>query len=535
MNKIDNQNSGKNNEGGASVVGEVKVSNETMSFTSFKKIDSTIPNAASILNGVKFESNPTKPINKFDWKSIKPVGDGEMVDVVIIGAGPGGYTAGEFLSKSGLKTVVVEKEYAGGVCLNVGCIPTKALLKSAHVLEIIRHADEYGVDVDVKNLKLNWNKMLKRKDDVSLSLRNSIEILLKSANAELVKGTAEIIDRYNVKVKDRLFTTKIIVIASGSTPIMLPLEGFKEAHERKILIDSTDALSLSSIPKSFVVIGGGVIGIEFASLYNELGSKVTVIEGGPSILGPLDKDVKKFTIDKIQRNGINVITNAKVISMDGNKVYYEIDGKKHFVEGEKVLLSIGRRPNNLGLDKTLGIEVDKRGSIIANNQLQTNIDNIFAIGDVIGQSMLAHTAYKHAHVVVNFINGKAKVCDMNKVPACVYTSPELASIGRTEDQLIADGVSYISSVWQNKNVGKVLADGDTEGFTKLLVSKDTGEILGAHIINKNASDMIAEIATLMELEGTVYELADTIHPHPSISEVIYEAAVHAKLKLESKK
>lgn len=526
-----NASNDKQEASGESVVGQVKVSNDIISFETGKQSASTLPNAASILNSTQQMRRSENKPNTFNWKAINPVGDGEMVDAVVIGAGPGGYTAGEFLSKSGLKTVVIEKFEAGGVCLNVGCIPTKALLKSAHVLDLIKHADTFGIDVDIKHLKLNWTKMLKRKDDVSISLRNGVEALLKASKAEFIKGNAEIIDRYNVKVGDRLFTTKIIVVSSGSSPIMLPLEGFKEAQDKGVLIDSTGALNLEAIPKSLVVIGGGVIGIEFASLYNELGSKVTVIEGGPSILGPLDKDVKKFVSNKLNEEGVNILTNAKVLSMEGNKVNYEVDGKQFSVEGDKVLLSVGRRPNNLGLDKTLGIEIDKRGAILVNDYLQTSVDNVFAIGDVLGRSMLAHTAYKHAHVVVDFINGQHRTWDMNKVPACVYTLPEVASIGKTEDQLIAENASYITSVWQNKNVGKVLADGDTEGFTKLLVTKETGEILGAHIINKNASDMIAEIATLMELEGTVFELADTIHPHPSISEVIYEAAMHAKLKL----
>ena len=525
----------KEDEGAASVVGSIEVSNNLFSFDMFKssKPSAKVMTKPTVAAKQNNSAQPAVSSNEFDWRKINATGNGEKVDAVIIGAGPGGYRVAEFVAKAGLKTVVIEKEKAGGVCLNVGCIPTKALLKSTAVLEMINKASFYGLDLKGE-VSLNWNQMQKRKDEVVNKLTSGVEFLMKSVKAELVKGEATVVDKHNVKVGNRTFTTKIIILATGSTPIMLPLNGFEQAQKDGMLIDSTGALSLKQIPKTLTVIGGGVIGVEFAVLYAELGTKVTILEGGPSILGPLDKDVRKFAADLLKNKGIEILTGAKVNGIEKGAVTYEFDGKANSVKAEKVLLSVGRRPTNLGLDKTLGIQVDKRGAIQVNERMQTSIDNIFAIGDVTGQSMLAHSAYKHAHVVNSVMKNKGQVeeWDVNKVPACVYTHPEIAMIGKTEDQLIAEGVKYVKAVYQNRNVGKVLSDGDEKGFAKLLVGKKYGEILGAHIVNNNASDMIAEIATLMETEGTIYELAGTVHPHPSIAEVIYEAALHAIDQLE---
>ena len=514
-------------EEAASVVGSIEVSNNLFSFDMFKSKEQIEKEKKAMGNA----SLPTT--GDFDWTKIVAKGEGEAVDAVIIGAGPGGYRVAEFVAKAGLKTVVVEKEKAGGVCLNVGCIPTKALLKSAAVLEMINKSAFYGLDLK-GSVSLNWKQMQKRKSEVVDKLVSGVEFLMKSVKAELVKGEAEVIDKHNVKVGNRLFTTKIIILATGSTPIMIPLPGFQKAQKDGLLIDSTGALNLPKIPKSLTVIGGGVIGVEFAVLYAELGTKVTILEGGPSILGPLDNDVKKFANDLLKEKGIEVLTNAKVTKITAGAVKYDYEGKTGSVKSEKVLLSVGRRPNNLGLDKTIGLAVDQRGAIKVNSRMQTSINNIFAIGDATGQSMLAHSAYKHAHVVRSVLRQEGKIdeWDVNKVPACVYTHPEISMIGKTEEQLKAEGVQYVKAVYQNKNVGKVLSDGDEKGFAKLLIDKKHGEVLGAHIVNNNASDMIAEIATLMETEGTIYELVETVHPHPSISEVIYEAALHAIDQLE---
>ncbi|WKX02453.1 dihydrolipoyl dehydrogenase [Candidatus Mycoplasma mahonii] len=513
----------KEDSGAASVVGEVKISDDLFSTNMFgtkKEAENVQVESPSVTKNTS--------IPEFDIKSIKPIGTGEQVDVVVVGAGPGGYTAAEFIAKQGLKTVIIEKEFAGGVCLNVGCIPTKTLLKSAKVLEQIKEAQSFGIDVDYKSLSLNWDKMQVRKNEVRMKLRRGIESLMKFNKVELILDEAKVIDKHNVKVGNRTFTTKVIILATGSSPIHLPLPGFNSPEAKKVLINSTGALDLKAIPKTLTIIGGGVIGTEFAVLYQDLGTKVTIIEGLPEVLSVMDGDIKEFAHKMLVDKGINIILNAKVQKFENGSIVYEQDGKEHKIKSEKVLESVGRRANNLGLDKTLGIKLGKRGEFLVNDTLQTSIPNIFSIGDSNAVIMLAHVAYKHAHVVANFIEGKHTEWDINRVPSCVYTHPELSSIGKTEEQLKIEGIDYIKSVWQNVNVGRVLTDTkNAKGFTKLLIGKKYGEILGAHVVNNNSSDMISEIATLIETEGTVYELAATIHPHPSTSEVIYEAAIHA--------
>ncbi len=517
-------------EKAASVVGDLKVSNDLFSFDNLKSSKATSAPAP------KAEATTPKSAStsSFDWKAIKPKGDGEAVDAVVIGAGPGGYLLAGMLGKAGLKTVCIEKKYAGGVCLNVGCIPTKTLLKTTKLINYGKHAAKYGISVDPSNITYDWKAMQERKTTVSSTLEKGVEGLLKMNKVEFIKGAAKIIDRYNVKVKSRVFTTKLIIIATGSSPRNLPVKGFDEGIKAGIVIDSTGALALKKVPKTLTIIGGGVIGLEFATIYNELGTKVTILEGGPSILGPMDGEVKKLVIKKLKDTGIAVETEVKINKLEKDLVHYTSkDGKDKKVKSEKVLVSIGRTPNNLSIDKTTDVKIGSRGEIEVNEHLQTSVDNIFAIGDVVGQAMLAHTAYAHARVVNSFLLEDAKVkYNKHRVPGCVYTYPEISSIGKTEEQLKAEGIAYGKSVWQNQSLGKALADGSTDGFVKLLFDKEFGILLGAHIINDTSSDMIGELALLMELEGTIWELANTIHPHPSTSEGIWEAAMHGLSQLK---
>ena len=526
------------NQESASVVGEVKVSNDLLSFENlFGKNNNSKTSSNATCDSKMTSSQKVTNSNGFDIDSIVPKGDGEKVDIVVIGAGPGGYTAGEFLAKAGYKTVVIEREFAGGVCLNVGCIPTKTLLRSAKILEYVKEAKKYGVDLKTDSVVLNWIKVQERKERVRKQLRSGVETLLKAAKAEFIIGDAKVIDQYNVEVNKRKFTTKVIILASGSENIKLPLKGFDKAWEKGIMIDSTGAIDLEKIPESLTVIGGGVIGLELAFLYKELGSKVTVLEGTPNVLGPMDNEVKTYAKNMVKNKGIDLKLNAMVKSFDEKEgLIYELNGEKHAIKSDKILMSVGRKPQTLNLENTLNLALTERKAIKVNDILQTSIPNIFAIGDVVGQAMLAHVAYKHAHVVVNVIKKQRFDFDLNKVPACVYTHPEISSIGLTEEQLKKEKNDYLKVIWQNQHVGRMLSDNeDTSGWMKLLVDKKYGKILGAHIINPHSSDMISEVAAVMELEGTVYELASSIHPHPSISEVIYEAAVHAVEQLNNLK
>ena len=377
--------------------------------------------------------------------------------------------------------------------------------------------------------------MQARKAEVTAKLNKGVEMLLKGSKAELVYGEAEILDKHNVKVGDRTFTTKIIVIATGSSPVALPLDGFDAGRKAGQILDSSGALTLPSIPDSLAIIGGGVIGTEFASLYSELGTEVTILEGGPSILGPMDGEVKKLATKMMTDKGIKIRGNVKVKGFADGAVIFEEAGKEVKLKVDYLLESVGRRPNNMGLDKTIGLEIGKRGEIVVDKNMQTSIDNIFAIGDVVGHAMLAHIAYRHAHVMVDFIKGHKTSYNALQVPGCIYTTPEISMIGKTEEQLKEDGKPYLKGVFNNSFLGKALGDGETVGFTKLLIGKEHGEILGAHIVNTHSSDIIAEIAVAMKLESTIVELAETIHPHPSLSEGVYEAAVGLKEKFLAQK
>ena len=350
--------------------------------------------------------------------------------------------------------------------------------------------------------------------------------LLKAPNITLIKGYGKIIDKNTVDVDGKKYTTKNIVIATGSSPIQLPLNGFEQARKDDILIDSTKALDLKEIPKSLVVIGGGVIGLEFATLYNEFGTKVTIIEGLSKLVDFCDGEISAMATDIAKKSGITVITSAKVIGFENGAVKYESDGKVSSIKCDKVLESVGRK-TNVDAIGNIGIKLGSRKEIIVDEHMRTSIPNILAIGDVIGHAMLAHAAYRHCKIAINTILNIEDKYNQDHMPASIYTYPEISTIGKTEEQLKADKVDYLKVNIPNMMLGKALADGSTLGFTKLLFGKKYGEILGCHMINSHSSDIIAEVAVVMELEGTIFDINKAVHPHPSIGETLAEAALHA--------
>ena len=524
-------------EQGASVVGSIEVSNKLFSANMFKKVASNNSNEIKS-NQVNSNSNKTMHQSNANLEIVLPnlttekiIGNGEKVDVVILGAGPGGYDLAGRLGMEGLKTIVIENQFAGGVCLNIGCIPTKTLLKGAKVLHYMNHSNDLGLELDMQKVKINWAKMQDRKTKISQTLEKGVEMRIKASKAQFIRGQGEIIDKNNVKVNNKIYTTKYIVIATGSHPIVLPLPGFKEGYQTKHIIDSTGALNLKVLPKKMGIIGGGVIGVEFAILFNELGVDVTILEGANEILGVMDFEIRKWTLKHLQAQNIKIETNVKVTKFDQNKVFFEKDGQKKSLVVDKLLVSIGRKPNNMGLDKKIGLQLGARGEILVNDIMQTNIKNIFAIGDVVGHTMLAHTAYRHAAVVHKAFKGISSSYNQNTIPNCIYIYPEISSIGKTEDQLKKAGIAYEVTKWQNVAIGRALAESDTSGFTKILYEKKYGLILGAHIINYASSEIITEIGAIMEMEGTIFELANTTHPHPAVAEGIYESAILAEEKL----
>lgn len=444
-------------------------------------------------------------------------------DLIIIGSGPGGYTAGEYAAKQGLSTLVIEKENLGGVCLNLGCIPTKALLKSAKIFDYILHADKYGIEgISYTKLTLNWDKILSRKNEVVKQLQNGIAGLLKSAKANLIKGHAKIIDDNTIEINKEKIEFSKLIIATGSISRKLNLPGFDAGYKQGLIISSDEALSLKAIPKTFTVIGGGVIGVEFAILYAELGSKVTILQGVDRILELLDKDISKEVTKMMVDKKINIVTNAKIIEFKNKTIHYEIDSKKLSLKSDVTLVSVGRTPNITDIAE-LNLEIHN-GFIVTNNKMETSKKNIYAIGDCTSKIMLAHVAYKNAMVAVDNILSKVSTYSIDKIPSCIYTFPEVATIGKTEEYLIENNVEYFKAKVMMNHLGKALADGESTGFLKLLVGKKYGEILGCHVIGSTASDIISEISLAMDLECTVYDLSNTIHPHPSISEIIFDAS-----------
>ncbi len=442
-------------------------------------------------------------------------------DVIVLGGGPGGYVSAIKAAQLGAKVALIEKEVVGGICLNHGCIPTKTLLKNAKVYKTVQHALDYGVVVD-GNITFDWSLMLKRKNIVVKKLTMGVAGLLKKNGVETFIGLGKVLSAKQVEVNGEILETKNLIIATGASPIMPPIPGLKEAYENKIAVTSRELLQIENAPKSLVIIGGGVIGIEFATIFSSLGSKVTIIEKLDGILPMMDDDVRSAYAKILKRDGIEIYADSEVKKVSGNEVTYVTEGKETKVSADTILVSVGMRPNTNGLE-VLKLKMDKN-AVETNELMQTSVSNVYAIGDVNGKYMLAHVASAEGLVAAEHIMGKKASMRYDRVPNAVYGSPEIATIGFTEKEVKAKGLAYKVSTFPLMASGKAMADNEKDGFIKLIVSEKYKEILGAHILSYNASDLIAELGVTMELEGTAYEIAHTIHPHPTLSEIILEAA-----------
>lgn len=444
-------------------------------------------------------------------------------DIVIIGAGPGGYVAAIRGSQLGAKVAIIEKQDIGGVCLNIGCIPTKALIKSAKVYKTIMDAENFGIEIKDKNaVKVNWPAIIKRKDAIVKRLTGGVKTLLTKNNVDIYQGIGNIKTTTEVEVNGEVLNAKNIIIATGATPIIPPIPGVKAAYDNGIILTSKEALSLPELPNKIAIIGGGVIGIEFATIFSQLNVEVSIIEMMDSILVNIDDEVRKAYERLLKKDNVKVITSAKVTKVDGNNITYEKDGKDTIIKADKILMSVGMRPNIADLSH-LKITSTNKG-IEVNEQMQTNIPNIYAIGDVNGRIMLAHAASAQGMVAVETIMGQKAKINFERIPAGIYGSPEIAMVGLTEQAAKAKNLDYLVSKFPLAGNGKSLAEGETDGFVKIIADKKYGEILGVHILSPNATEMISEAVVIMETEGTAYELAKAIHPHPTISEAIMESA-----------
>lgn len=452
------------------------------------------------------------------------------MDVVVIGGGPGGYVAAIKAAQLGAKTCVVEMDRVGGTCLNRGCIPTKALYRNAEILNILKEIDEFGISVP--SYEVDINKVHDRKEKVVESLVTGVEQLLKANGVELVEGRAVIKDKNTIvaTLKDgetREITTKNIIIATGSAPSMPPIEG----ADLDGVLTSDDILALREVPKRLLIVGGGVIGMEFAGIFNSLGTEVTVLQSGDRILKFADADLTKRLVASVKKKGVNMQLNTRIQKLEkgDNCIKATAEGKKGEVtfEAEKVLMAIGRGPlvEGLGLEN-VGVDFDKRG-IKINDNFETNVEGIYAIGDVNAKCMLAHAASHQGITVAERIMGHSSDANHDLVPNCVFVFPELSTVGATEDELKAAGKEYKVSKFMFAANGKAMSLGETEGFVKVIADMDD-TIIGVHILGPHASDLIHEGVLAVSKKLNVKDIADTIHAHPTLSESFVEAVLGIK-------
>ncbi len=452
-------------------------------------------------------------------------------DIIVIGSGPGGYIAAVRASQLGKKVAIIEK-YAtlGGTCLNVGCIPSKALLDSSHhFYDAVHHFEEHGISVE--NPKFDFQKMVDRKAKVVETTTGGIKYLMDKNNIDVYEGLGSFEDATHVKISKTDGSSEIIegtniIIATGSKPSTLPFITL----DKERVITSTEALKLKEVPKHLIVIGGGVIGLELGSVYKRLGAAVSVLEYAPTITPTMDKDVSKELTKVLKKQGIKFHVNHCVTSVvrKGEEITITATNKK----GEEVtftsdycLVSVGRSPytNGLALEKA-GVKVTESGQIDVNDHLQTNVSNIYAIGDVVRGAMLAHKAEEEGVVVAEYLAGEKPHIDYNLIPGIIYTWPEVAAVGKTEQELKDAKIEYKSGKFSMRALGRSRASGDTDGFVKVLADKNTDEVLGVHMVGARVADLIMEMAVAMEFRASAEDIARICHGHPTYSEAVKEAA-----------
>ena len=454
-------------------------------------------------------------------------------DVVIIGSGPGGYVCAIRCSQLGLKTALVEKyKTLGGTCLNVGCIPSKSLLDSSHHYEeAIHNFNHHGIEIG-NQIKINFKQMIKRKSDVVEQTTKGIDFLMKKNKISVYEGLGSFIDKNTVKVEGKEkkeIKTKNIIIATGSKPGSLP---FIQIDKERI-ITSTEALSLNEIPKNLLVIGGGVIGLELGQVYRRLGSEVTVIEYADRITPIMDSSLSRELMKVMKKQGVKFYLSHQVSSVKrkGKMVEVKAKDKKDtevVFEGDYCLVSVGRKPftENLNLEK-VGINLNDLGQVEVNEKMQTSVSNIYAIGDVVRGAMLAHKAEEEGVMVAEILSGQKPHINYNLIPNVIYTWPEVASVGKTEEELKENQISYKVGQFPMRALGRSRASMDTDGFVKILADSKTDEILGVHIIGARAADLIAEGVIAMEYRASAEDIARISHSHPTYAEAIKEAALAA--------
>lgn len=447
-------------------------------------------------------------------------------DLLVIGGGPGGYVAAIYAAKKGMKVGLVEKGELGGTCLNRGCIPTKALSHGASLYQSIKNAGDFGVFPE--NVRADWRALQDKKAAVIGTLRRGVENLLKASGVTVFRGEAVVESPDTVRVLyrdgEQRLTAESLILATGSEPVVIPFPG----HDLPGVITSEEALSLSEIPSSLLIVGGGVIGMEMASIYNALGSEVAVVEMLPHILPRVDEEISAELKRQLEKRGVRIYTETRLESVEreGGKLKACIDtsGQSSYISAEKVLVAVGRRPVT-GAFEGLGLKLE-RGWVAVDEGMRTSIEKVYAVGDITGKYQLAHVASHQGMVAAGNAAGENRAMDYRAVPSCIFTDPEVASVGLTEREArdqYGDGVKvgrfpFVAS-------GRALTLGDTRGFVKIVADSRWNEILGVHIIGPGATELIAEAVLAIKLECTAEELADAIHAHPTLSETLMEASL----------
>ena len=456
------------------------------------------------------------------------VGDFALeLDTVVIGAGPGGYVAAIRAAQMGQKVAIIEREYIGGVCLNVGCIPSKALISAGHKYQEALDSEIFGVTT--KGVELDFAKTQDWKDNgVVKKLTSGVEFLLKKNKVEVIRGEAFFVDEHTLRVINdesaQTYEFNNAIVATGSRPIEIP--GFKFAGR---VLDSTGGLNLKEVPKKMVIVGGGVIGAELGGAYANLGTEVTILEGSPQILPTFEKDMVKLVESSFDKKGIKVVTKAMakeaVDNGDSVTVKYEVDGKAEEVTADYVMVTVGRRPNTdeLGLE-VAGVEMTERGLVKVDNQGRTNVSSIFAIGDITPGAALAHKASYEAKIAAEAISGKAVAIDYTAMPAVAFTDPELATVGLTEKEAKEQGLDVKASKFSLGGNGRAISLNQMEGFVRLVTTKEDNVIVGAQVAGVSASDVIAELGLAIEAGMNAEDIALTIHSHPSLAEAVMDTA-----------
>ena len=452
-----------------------------------------------------------------------------MFDIAIIGGGPGGYVAAEKAGKNGLSTILFEKKDLGGVCLNEGCIPTKTLLYSAKLYDHTRGSEKYGIRAE--GVELDYKKMTDRKTKVIRKLVAGVGLRMKNAGVQVVKAEALIEGRteeglIRISAAGESYEAKNLLICTGSESFIPPIPGL-DLQANDAIVTNRELLAMKEAPSSLVVIGGGVIGMEFASLYNSIGIEVHVVEMLPEILGALDKEISAMLRTRYTKKGVHFHLSCKVTGIEGHRVtFVDTEGAEHVVEGDKILVSVGRRPNTqgLGLD-TLGVALE-RGAVKVDDHMRTNAEGVYAAGDITGFSLLAHTASREAEVVINNLCGHDDTMRYDAIPGIVYTNPEVAGVGLTEEEAQKRGIEYTCHKLPMAYSGRFVAENEGgEGVCKVITDKESGRVLGVHMLGNPCSEIISSACIAIEQGMSICELERVVFPHPTVAEIIKETVL----------